>query len=50
MTRIVLPSCPITPSGRLMSWNRFDMIKMRMTLIEKMMFCMVIFFSFFDKP
>ena len=50
MTSIVLPSCPTTPSGRLISWNRLDKISMRMTVIEKMMFCIVIFFSFFDNP
>ena len=38
ITKIVLPSCPITPSGRLMTWKKFDTIRIAITDKEKTMF------------
>ena len=49
MTRIVLPSCPITPNGRAKNCKKFEQISIAITASEKITFCFTIRFIRFDK-
>lgn len=44
ITKIVLPSCPMTPYGRSKTCRKFDEIKNIITVMEKMTFCLIIRF------
>ena len=48
ITKIVLPSCPITPKGKLMNWKTFAKIKIVITDSEKTIFCKIMRFIFLD--
>ena len=48
ITKIVLPSCPITPKGKLMNWKTFAKIKIVMTDNENTIFCKMMRFIFLD--
>ena len=41
MTRIVLPSWPITPNGRAKNCKKFEQISMAITASEKITFCFI---------